>query len=76
MFEGYGQSYIKELDAYAKSIGKDNPWVYLNYAYKTQDPLKGYGKANLEKIRKAAKKYDPKCILQELAPGGFKVSKA
>lgn len=41
-----------------------------------QDPLGSYGPRNVAKIREVAKKYDPKGVFQNKAPGGFKISKA
>jgi hypothetical protein len=73
---GFGEKYIAELDEFAKSVGADNPWIYLDYAFATQDPLASYGEDNLQKIRDVAKKYDPEGVFQTMVPGGFKVSKA
>ncbi|KAI9868557.1 MAG: hypothetical protein M1830_005645 [Pleopsidium flavum] len=70
-----GDWLISELDTYAQSIGKANPYIYLDYAYKTQKPLESYGKENVKKIRAAAKKYDPEGVFQTMVPGGFKISK-
>lgn len=50
------------------------PWVYMNYADKSQQPLASYGVENVKKIRDAAAKYDPGEVFQKLCPGGFKVS--
>ncbi len=74
-FQSTGDWLISELNAYARSIGKANPYIYLDYAYKTQKPLESYGTENVEKIRAAAKKYDPKGVFQTMVPGGFKIFK-
>ncbi|KAF2803591.1 FAD-binding domain-containing protein [Mytilinidion resinicola] len=74
-FQSTGDWYIAQLSAYAKSIGKDNPYIYLDYAYATQKPLENYGAVNIAKIKAAAKKYDPTGVFQKLVPGGFKISK-
>ena len=76
MFHSWGMQYIADLDEFAKSVGADNPWIYLDYAYKTQDPLTSYGEENLQKLRDVSKKYDPEGVFQTMVPGGFKVSKA
>lgn len=76
MFHSWGLEYISKLEEFAKSVGADNPWIYLDYAYKTQDPLKGYGEESLQKLRDVSKKYDPEGVFQTMVPGGFKVSKA
>jgi hypothetical protein len=75
LFERAGADLINRIRDYAKSIGADNPYLYLNYADKTQDPLSGYGAENVKKMKAASKKYDPFGVWQKLVPGGFKISK-
>ena len=50
------------------------PWVYMNYADKSQQPLASYGIENVKKMKDAAAKYDPGQVFQKLCPGGFKIS--
>ena len=75
LFQGAGADLINRIQAYAESIGADNPYIYLDYADKTQDPLKSYGAESVKKMKAAAKKYDPFGIFQNLVPGGFKINK-
>ncbi|ORY11128.1 hypothetical protein BCR34DRAFT_445770, partial [Clohesyomyces aquaticus] len=49
------------------------PWVYVNYADKSQQPLATYGRENVENMKTAAAKYDPGQAFQKLCPGGFKI---
>lgn len=71
------EQFAKELDEYAKSLDLDGEWLYPNYAnYLAQDPLPGYGRANLVKLAAAAKRYDPDGVFQFRVHGGFKVSKS
>ncbi|KAL2066378.1 hypothetical protein VTL71DRAFT_2449 [Oculimacula yallundae] len=65
--------FFAEADALAASRGKLNAYKYLNYADKTQQPIKGYGSANVDKLRAASKKYDPTGMFQTMVPGGFKL---
>ncbi|OJJ81678.1 FAD-binding oxidoreductase [Aspergillus glaucus CBS 516.65] len=74
LFHRLARSIHQQLDGYAKMINADNEYVYLNYADKTQDPLKGYGEENVKYIRRVAEKYDPHGVFQHQVPGGFKVS--
>ncbi|KAK5087911.1 hypothetical protein LTR05_002127 [Lithohypha guttulata] len=76
LFHSFGDAFIAELKDYAISIGADNPFIYLDYAYKTQDPLASYGKENYDHIKAMAEKYDPLGVFQTMVPGGFKISKA
>lgn len=75
LFNGQARFLREEISSYAKSIGADNPWIYLNYADVDQHPLESYGAENVERIRAAAKKYDPQGVFQDMMPGGFKISK-
>jgi Zn-dependent oligopeptidase len=74
LFQGAGADLINRIREYAESIGADNPYLYLNYADKTQDALAGYGKESVKKMKAAARKYDPSGVFQRLVPGGFKIS--
>ncbi|KAF3042865.1 hypothetical protein E8E12_000806 [Didymella heteroderae] len=75
LFQQAGADLIDRIRAYAVSIGADNPYLYLDYADITQDPLAGYGAENVKKMKAAAQKYDPQSVFQKLVPGGFKLSK-
>ncbi|KAL1850825.1 hypothetical protein Plec18170_006661 [Paecilomyces lecythidis] len=76
LFDSLGKTAIQQLDTYAREIGADNEFIYLNYADPSQNPLRSYGEENLAEIRRVAEKYDPEHVFQEQVPGGFKVSKA
>ncbi|KAJ3941443.1 uncharacterized protein N0V96_008151 [Colletotrichum fioriniae] len=49
-------------------------WLYLNYADKSQNPLRAYGEENVSKIQAVALKYDPDRVFQDKCPGGFKIT--
>ncbi|KAL2794207.1 hypothetical protein BJX66DRAFT_351282 [Aspergillus keveii] len=76
LFDWIGKTFVAELDEFARSVGGDYPYVYLNYAAGTQNPLRSYGADNLEFMQRVAEKYDPLGVFQEQVPGGFKVTKA
>ncbi|EKD12970.1 FAD binding domain containing protein [Drepanopeziza brunnea f. sp. 'multigermtubi' MB_m1] len=67
---------IEAIKAKTVATGTDNPFIYLNYAGKFQDPLGGYGKANVAKLAQLSAKYDPNGVFQRLVPGGFKIANA
>lgn len=69
------RSYGEQMQEFAASKGGLVSWKFLNYADSYQDPLASYGSANVEKIRAAARKFDPEGVFQTKAPGGFKISK-
>ncbi|OJI97629.1 hypothetical protein ASPVEDRAFT_37046 [Aspergillus versicolor CBS 583.65] len=76
LFDWIGKTFVDELDGFARSVGGDSPFVYLNYAAESQDPLRGYGEENLAFLKAVAEKYDPLGVFQTQVPGGFKVSRA
>lgn len=75
LFQIAGDEVISRIREYAESVGLDNPYLYLDYAYGNQDPLASYGAENVAKMKAAAAKYDPTGVFQHLVPGGFKISK-
>ncbi|KAL9110010.1 MAG: hypothetical protein Q9227_005349 [Pyrenula ochraceoflavens] len=69
------QAWGEAVRAFAASIENGLlPWVYMNYADKSQQPLASYGLENVKKMKEVAAKYDPKEVFQKLCPGGFKIS--
>lgn len=66
---------IDEIEAFARELGADVPFRYLNYCDGSQDPLGSYGEENVKKMKAAAAKYDPTGVFQTRVPGGFKISK-
>lgn len=64
-----------QLEEYAASIGALVPWQYVNYADPSQNPLKSYGKKNIEFLKEVSKKYDPTGVFQKMVPSGFRLYK-
>lgn len=60
----------------AKNRGLYHKYIYMNYAGPYQNVVPSYGEANLAKLKKIAKKYDPHAIFQTLQPGGYKLEGA
>ncbi|PYH83778.1 FAD-binding domain-containing protein [Aspergillus uvarum CBS 121591] len=75
LFHDLAGSERAELDAYARLTGAYNEYIYLNYAGRTQDPLRGYGPDNVRFMQAVARKYDPEGVFQHQVPGGFKLSR-
>ncbi|KAJ4858133.1 FAD binding domain-containing protein [Trichoderma breve] len=67
--------FITATEAVAKKYGTYHPFLYINYASPSQNPLCGYGVDNFNFLKTTAAKYDPHGVFQKLMPGGFKVSK-
>lgn len=64
---------LKRIEQNAETRGQLIPFIYWNYAFSHQDPLRSYGEENVRKLREASKKYDPKGLFQVACPGGFKL---
>ncbi|GAB1314600.1 6-hydroxy-D-nicotine oxidase [Madurella fahalii] len=66
---------ITEIDALAAERGarSKNGFVYMNYAGRTQDVYAGYGRENLERLRRTAGRWDPNGRFRELWKGHFKL---
>ncbi|KAL4995572.1 hypothetical protein BDV10DRAFT_202865 [Aspergillus recurvatus] len=75
-FHDLGYDLIRKLKIYTQEIRADSEYIYMNYAAREQNPLRGYGDENLEFIKTVSSKYDPLGVFQRQVPGGFKVSAA
>jgi len=63
------------LEGFAKHKDVNIDWQYLNYVDQTQNPLKSYGKENLDFMHQVAAKYDPFELFQKKIVSGWKISK-
>lgn len=68
--------FMSDAKAEAKKRGLYSKYIYMNYAGPYQNVVPGYGDANLAKLKKVAKKYDPQAVFQKLQPGGYKLEGA
>lgn len=71
--EAASKEWVQRASDAAKAVGKSNPYLYLNYAEKWQDPIASYGAANVARLRQTSGEYDPDRIFQRAVPGGFKL---
>ncbi|KAI5866329.1 FAD-binding domain-containing protein [Durotheca rogersii] len=63
---------VARARARAQERGVDHPFLYANYASEYQDPIPGYGAANVARLREVSRKYDPEGVFARLHPGHFK----
>lgn len=54
-------------------LGVLDPFVYLNYAGRWQDPISGYGNSSVERLKSVKREYDPAGVFAKQVPGGFKL---
>lgn len=59
--------------ATATAQGLLHPYIYMNYADRSQDVFTGYGAANKAKLLATADKYDSFSLFRSLLPGGHKL---
>ncbi|KAG8728362.1 hypothetical protein FRC11_011226, partial [Ceratobasidium sp. 423] len=57
----------------ARSQGRLDRYIYLNYASTNQQPLQSYGSTQVDFLRKVKAKYDPNGVFEKLSRGGFKI---
>lgn len=67
--------WVERATAAAKSAGRHNPWLYINYASNEQDPFACYGEANLQRLKSIQKSIDPQGVFTStgLCKGFFKL---
>lgn len=73
LIEGELSQLIDKVEAMATERGELKGFVYMNYAGRTQEVLKRYGQENFERLKSAAKQYDPEGLLQKLWKGYFQL---
>lgn len=64
---------LKRIKAKSVEEGKENAFLYMNYASQFQDVIASYGEDNKARLLQVAAKYDPMKVFQILQPGGFKL---
>lgn len=71
--ERLGAGFIENICARAKELGVFHPYIYMNYAWKGQQVMAGYGAPTKQWLQGVSRKYDPDGIFQKAVPGGFKL---
>lgn len=69
----YTASMISKVDEASKSSGHYVDYIFMNDAAADQPVIESYGADNVAKLKATAAKYDPDCVFQKLASGGFKL---
>ncbi|KAI0147231.1 hypothetical protein GGR57DRAFT_477573 [Xylariaceae sp. FL1272] len=65
---------LAAVEEYTKARGVYKPFVFLNDAHSSQDPLRRYGQGSFTRFKATSKAYDPEGVFQTLVSGGFKLS--
>lgn len=66
---GAAKAMMARQQAVVRSAGLSAPYVYLNYADVSQDPIRTYGEDNVRRLWAASRNYDPQGLLQTRVQG-------
>lgn len=66
-------SLLSQIEVLAEQRGLGERYRFLNYAYKSENPIESYGPDNVSFLQAVSKKYDPSGFFQTRVPGGFKL---
>lgn len=69
------ETVLKSIEEGVDEFGALDPYVYLNYAAKWQDPIASYGAASLHRLAMVQERFDPYRIFTDRVPGGFKLAR-
>ena len=64
--------YLRET---ATQMGILLPFIFMNNATATQDPITGYGAEHIARLKEESKKYDAQQVFQTLQGDGFLLRK-
>ncbi|KAF3120332.1 hypothetical protein TWF703_002642 [Orbilia oligospora] len=62
---------VERMKRFAQAEEKHIDFIYINAAAPDQDPFRGYGQVNYQRLRDIRRKYDPKGVFSVLQAGGF-----
>ncbi|KAI9715535.1 MAG: hypothetical protein M1828_000787 [Chrysothrix sp. TS-e1954] len=68
-----GRNAIDRVTEKAIELGVPHKYLYMNYAWRTQDVLSGYGEEMGELLKDVGHDVDPEGLFQRAVPGGFKI---
>ncbi|KAI1389021.1 oxidase/Diels-Alderase [Hypoxylon trugodes] len=72
--DGILRDCLAAVEDYTRSRGVYKPFLFLNDAHASQNPLQSYGQDSFDRLKVASLAYDPTQMFQTLVPGGFKLS--
>ena len=65
------QNIVDRAVIIGKEMGVHHPFIYQNYAAKSQDVFAGYSVENQKRLRRVQKEVDPEGVFSRLQPGYF-----
>lgn len=72
----FAERFVTRATQASVDAGKDHPWLYVNYAYTSQNPFASYGDENHARLKAIQKAVDPQGVFssQGLSKGYFKLN--
>lgn len=67
------QGLLDSINSAADRLGCRDPYIYLNYAGKNQDPIASYGSDSIEHLLQVRDRVDPTLVFTKQVPGGYKL---
>ncbi|KAH7320776.1 hypothetical protein B0I35DRAFT_510601 [Stachybotrys elegans] len=64
---------VERMEAFAAARGTAHRYRFANYCAEWQDPMAGYGEANLEFMRRVSARYDAEGLFQRARRGPFRL---
>jgi len=65
---------IADIESDARAAGAYDPFIYLNYANPSQDPISSYGSESSNAFQAVKERVDPNGVFSKQSAGGFKLS--
>ncbi|KAJ3484856.1 hypothetical protein NLG97_g6960 [Lecanicillium saksenae] len=69
------QQFMHTVNKKQRDLGNWIPWIYLNYAWRDEEPFPHYGAENRALLAAVSAKYDPQSVFQKLRKTGFKLGR-
>ncbi|KAM0741159.1 hypothetical protein ACQRIT_004016 [Beauveria bassiana] len=67
------RSFVYTVNKKQRDMGTYEPWIYLNYAWRDEQPFPHYGAENTALLATVSAAYDPAGVFQKLRKTGFKL---
>lgn len=68
------QEFVHAVKKKQRDMGAFVPWIYLNYAWRDEEPYPHYGVDNKALLAAVSAEYDPTGVFQKLRKTGFKLN--
>jgi hypothetical protein len=70
------QGFMAAANELAREMGREKEYMYMPYSGPYQEVVQGYGRENVERLKKVKSRFDPRGVWEKLQPGYFKLEGA